>query len=184
MGRRVGWPIVALTAMTWAVTAGAGSGPCAAAGSNGGMRMSTQRKGVAPSGDTIKKIMKTDAEWRKLLTPEQYRVLRKKGTEIAFTGRYWNNHQPGTYRCAACGLELFGSDTKFDSGTGWPSFWAPIAASHVGEVTDTSLGMVRVEVTCARCGGHLGHLFDDGPKPTGMRYCINSAALAFDRVKP
>jgi peptide-methionine (R)-S-oxide reductase len=131
-----------------------------------------------PADDKIVKVNKTDAEWRKLLTAEQYRVLRTEGTEIAFTGKYWNTHAKGTYVCAACGLPLFSSDTKFDSGTGWPSFWQPIAASHVHENTDTTYG-IRIEVECARCGGHLGHVFDDGPRPTGLRYCMNSAALKF-----
>jgi peptide-methionine (R)-S-oxide reductase len=143
----------------------------------------TAKKGAAPKRAAIEKIVKTDADWKRSLTPEQYRVLRQKGTEPAFTGRYWNNHARGVYVCAACGLELFDSSTKFDSGTGWPSFWTPIAKDHVEERSDSSLGMVRTEVECARCGGHLGHLFDDGPKPTGLRYCINSASLAFDPQK-
>jgi len=144
--------------------------------------------GMPPAGEAAKeekveKITKTDEEWKKLLTPEQYRVLRKEGTEIAFTGKYWDNHAAGTYVCAACGLELFSSDTKFESGTGWPSFWQPIAKNHVKEVTDRTLGMERVEVECARCGGHLGHLFDDGPKPTGLRYCMNSVSMEFKAKK-
>ncbi|MFI5371736.1 MAG: peptide-methionine (R)-S-oxide reductase MsrB [Candidatus Eisenbacteria bacterium] len=128
---------------------------------------------------TWKPVVKTEAEWKKILTPEQYRVLREKGTEIAFTGRYWNEHKKGTYRCAGCGLELFSSDTKFESGTGWPSFWQPITKLNVREISDHTLGMERVEVDCARCGGHLGHVFDDGPAPTGLRYCINSVSLTF-----
>jgi peptide-methionine (R)-S-oxide reductase len=126
------------------------------------------------------KITKTEADWRAELTPEQYHVLREKGTERAFSGALWDEHRPGTYRCAGCGAELFAADTKFESGTGWPSFYQPAAAEAVDTETDRTFFMSRTEVMCASCGGHLGHVFNDGPRPTGLRYCINSAALKLD----
>ena len=129
------------------------------------------------------RVIKTNDEWRQQLTSEQFRITRKKWTERAFSGKYWNHHEKGVYRCVCCGNDLFSSETKFDSGTGWPSFWAPIAQENIKTETDKSLFMERIEVLCSRCDAHLGHVFEDGPEATGLRYCINSASLKFSNTE-
>ena len=169
-----------LTAAAWGCSKRAGGEEAASRPERTIEQTGEQAKENGQVGD---KIVKTDEEWRKVLTEEQYRVTRECGTEPPFTGKYYHFKGEGTYLCVACGNELFSSSTKYDSGSGWPSFWAPVADEKISERADKSHGMARVEVRCSRCGAHLGHVFEDGPRPTGLRYCINSAALGFAPAK-
>jgi len=189
--RAAAWAIAgAVTALLWLLAFRPGPGDLveasspavAAAGDSEAAGGALRLYSFAKGGYVVShKVQKTDEEWKSELTPAEYHVLREKGTERAFTGKLWDSHEKGVYRCAACGNDLFTSHTKFDSGTGWPSFYEPIAAENVGTERDSSFMMVRTEVHCSRCGGHLGHVFPDGPRPTGLRYCINSVSLDFEK---